>query len=172
MKYLFSLLAVLLGLSASAVNLIPNSSFETGANRGWLEYGTSGSAFGGNISFFKGQLTNDAFNGANAMTIIGPLVGRAIWLTNGTYVFSIYAKSPSGLSGPFYFGMMNGAELAAVSIPPTNVNVAGTWTRYTSTFVANSNAFYFPKFTHFQTLFLVDAIQLEPGTSLSGEGLV
>src|SRR6185369_834663 len=95
------------------------------------------------------------------------LLGRGIWLTNGNYTFSIYLKCPAGAAGPIRFGLVNGDDLAPGVNPPTNVTVSSSWARYTCTNTITSNAFYWPKIVHDQPRVLVDAIQLEPGLTLS-----
>ena len=161
------LLIFLTTMSASAVNLMPNSSFECGFNRGWLNFGSGGAnAFQGNLYEFKSGLTNDAFHGRYSWIAKGVTYTRAIWLTNGTWTFTFYAKA-SAAAGPFRFGLLDGDNLSATT-PPTNATITTSWVRYTNTFTAASNAFYWGKFDTLQPqTFQVDAFQLEPGSAAS-----
>jgi len=163
--FLTSVLWSLTSAALVAANLIPNSSFECGIGRGWLTFGTANSPFLGNLAEARTWVTNDAFHGKYSLQVLGTCYSRAIWLTNGTYTFSMYAKCNNAGAGPFYYGMLDGGNLYGVP-PPTSTNIAGTWTRYTSPFTASSNAFYWAKFYTFQNFcFQVDALQLESGTN-------
>jgi len=165
-----ALLAIISGfqffsVSALAANLIPNSSFECGVGRGWLNYGTSDNSFLGNAFETRSLLTNDAFHGRYSLNVKGVIYTRGIYLYAGTYTFSLYAKCSSPGAGPLFFGILDGANLYNTA-PPSTANIASTWTRYTSPFTASSNGFYWGKIYTFQTAnFQIDALQLETSAS-------
>src|SRR6185295_4123076 len=99
---LWCLCFLLFNYGLQAANLIPNSSFECGVGRGWLNFGTDASAFMGNAFETRSLLTNDAFHGRYSLQVLGTTYTRGIWLTNGTYTFSFYAKCSNAGAGPFY----------------------------------------------------------------------
>lgn len=167
------ILLLFVTVSARAVNLLPNSSFECGAGNGWIEWQTANSAVlgeagrtaWGNLEFINGLLTNDAFHGRYSMRVpVGPrLQSRAIWLTNGTYTVSFYGRGTVAMP----FGIINGSGLPGTGLPVNNAALTGTWTQFSAQFVADSNAFYWVKFGYTLAPAQVDAVQVEPGSSVS-----
>lgn len=161
------LLFLLIALPAFGANLVPNSSFEVGAGRGWLTFGTANSAYLGEVGPTKSFLTNSAAHGTWSMIIVpgARLQSRAMWLKAGTYTMTLKAKTFSGLQGPYHGGIMDGGNLSEVS-PPSLGNITGSFLSYTQSFTASSNAFYWVKFlNNGQPTFCVDAIQVEAGSA-------
>jgi hypothetical protein len=164
MRWILLFLSLALGCQA-ATNRIPNSSFEVSSGRGWVHWHSGNSAFLGNTGTTIELLTNNAFHGASGIRIPtgARLLGRAVWLTNGAYTFTMYARTASGTQGPFKYGMVAWGDLDID--PPGSVNITASWARYTNQFVVTSNALYWPKFFHNQPTIMVDAVQLEEGTT-------
>lgn len=168
MRLLRLLIALLLAVSSlGAANLVPDSSFELGARRGWLQVRSSGNNFIGNVGTIQSLLTNSATHGSYRMLVPGAstLQSRGIYLLAGQYVGTHSAKTYSGIQGPYFFGVQNRSEVGTGTTGLTNVNYTGTDARYTNFFTATSNGFYFFVFTHAQNIASVDAIQLEATTN-------
>jgi hypothetical protein len=150
-------------LSASAANLIPNSSFECGPGRGWIYY--VGNDNKGNADSSAGELrTSDAWHGATSFRLGSRIISRAMWLTAGTYTMSVYGRSPTSIT--VKIGIMGGGELKAA--PPTSVTFTNGWQRFSTTATLSTNGMYHAKIYSANVLVndtLVDAVQLETGSS-------
>lgn len=145
--------------TASAANLVPNSSFECGPGRGWMYFG--GVDRGGNSGSMSDRLSTTNFHGTRSFEVSSRLLSRAIWLDAGTYTLSFYCRAPSALT--VNYNIMNAASL--VTTPSASSSATNGWQRFSTTFTASSNYFYFVKLYHISsTLFpLVDAVQVETG---------
>lgn len=163
-RLLFILLA--LALPASGANLIPNSGWECGIGRGWMQWGTANDEIIGNSRATRGFLTNDAHSGRYSFITKGFTYSRAMYLASGAYTFSFWCKCTTDGAGPFFFGVLPGGEIGTGSVAGTT-NIANVWTRYTLGYTASSNSFYHVTFFTFQTTpdFLIDDLQLESGSS-------
>ncbi len=164
--FLLLLAFSLSGFPAFGSNLIPNSGFECGFGRGWIQYGTSDSGYLGNARQPGGFLTNDAHSGTYSLVAKGEIYTRGMYLLATNYSLSFWAKASSAGAGPFFFGMLADSEIGNGSVVGTT-NIAGAWTRYTLTYTAPSNGFYRAKLFTFQANidFLIDDLQLETGSS-------
>lgn len=164
----FTLAILLSVLTASAANMVPNSSFEAGYGRGWIPFQTGNSGVYGNRSFISGLMTNIAFHGGSSFVIPreARVLSRAFWLTNGTWCLSYYARSASGSSGGgFRAYVYREYDLYAVTPPFQSATMTGTYTRYTTNITVTTNAFYKVKLYNVSSDVFIDAVQVELGSS-------
>jgi hypothetical protein len=150
-------------VAALAVNLLPNSSFEIGAGRGWMHIGAgnSGDPFYGRSRALEAEITNDASHGQYSM-FAPRTYSRAMWLTNGEVTITFSARVTSG-TDTLDWGMLNGSELYGDN-EDWQDGLTTTWTRFTNVFTVDSNALYWLKFYPSPTKQVqIDEIQVEPG---------
>lgn len=166
-RWVMRWLLLFIAIPAFAVNFVPNSSFECGTGRGWFTWDTSGFVAPlGNSCFITEQRTNVAWHGGSSFSLLtlGRLLSRPIWLTNGTYCLSYYAKAQVA-DAPMFAGVVPFGSALFGFIPPLqNGNATATWTRFTTNVVVTSNNFHYIKFIANPGA-LIDGIQLEPGTT-------
>lgn len=168
-RWLLLLAICFLSFSSFGANLIPNSSFEAGAGRGWLMFNTANSPpyYGENYDI-SNSLTNGGSHGGVSMVVQGgvTLMSRAIWLAAGDYTLTFSARTLSGIQGPYFSGVLNPIDLD--DPPPNTFSPTNAWGRFTNVFTASSNSFYWVKLYNLtQPTMLVDGIQLEAGTVAS-----
>lgn len=156
-------LLLFLASTVSAANLVPNSSFECGPGRGWMYFG--GNDNKGDSSAISGCLSTTNFHGTVSFEVQSRLISRSIWLNAGDYTVSAYIRAPSSLS--VQFGLMDAGRLDQT--PGNAVTATNGWQRFSHTRTITTNGFYNFKVYHISsTVFpLVDAVQVEAGTSLS-----
>ncbi len=149
--------------AAPAANLLPNSSFEVGAARGWIAWGGAGGARGGNQNSYADCLNSDHVHGTKSFEVASRLVSRSVRLDAGTYTFSGSIRCPANIT--VWFGVMNASQLDAV--PAATITATNGWQRFSQTVTVGSNALYHVKIYHVSdTIYpLVDALQLETGSS-------
>lgn len=149
-------------------NLIPNSSFEVGPGRGWIQFQTSGNAFLGNTNFYNDHVTNaTTVHGGFSMRCYNgaPVTSRAFYATSGVYCLSWSQKSVSGatLGGTYAYvsAYSNNAFIA------TSTHAAdGTWTRVSTNVTLTYDGYYKASISaHLTGDILIDAVQFEAGTS-------
>lgn len=160
------LLIFLLALPLGAQNLIPNSGFELGMNRGWVPWGNINGTFQGNVPP-ESLLSTDANSGRYSFSlgIEARVQSRFLWLTNGDYTLTFSAKCSAATHR---FGLMYAADAAAGTAPRTNFTGTTSWARYTNWFNAPSNGWYYVKFYQQNaTPMLLDDVKLEPGLTAS-----
>lgn len=168
MKRCVTLLFLVMAVSAFGwgTNLIPNSSFEVGHGRGWIQFRTTDSNPLGNLNFCTEQITNNtAVHGGSSLLLYSRafLSSRAFWALAGNYTFSWYQKS---LDGGTY-----GASSAFVTthsnmnlfVENYTVALTGSWTRGSTNITLSSDGFYcvhlwVPSHAY------IDAVQFETGT--------
>lgn len=119
--------------------------------------------YAGNAAAISGRLNATAYHGSNSFEVTSRLLSRVFYMTSGTYTVSCYLRAPSSLS--VYYGIMDATRLT--DVPANNVTVTNGWQRFSSERAITTNGFYNVKLYHgSSTVFpLVDAIQVEPGSS-------
>ncbi len=144
-----------LTLSASAVNLVPNSSFECGAGRGWQMVTSAAN--------LKDEIVAGGFHGDSAarLTQDHVLISPPIWMANGVqYVFSWYENANEANTAFWQIGQLGTQFGSGTSfIAPTS------WTRRSVTFTPTTNDYHQIALWHFQSTMTlkVDAFQVEAG---------
>lgn len=177
MRAFLTLLAVMLALPLGAVNLIPNSSFEVGPGRGPVTYQNANNPFMGNSVGIEGLITNTAVHGNFAMLVprAAVLLLRPVWLTNGSYMQTFSVRNATGSSGLAVGGIATpyimGDHGQSIYATMPQFTAPAVWARVTNSITIYSNGYYTPAFQAASTVgadtpaFVVDAIQLEPGTT-------
>lgn len=138
-----------------ASNLVPNSSFESGATN-WQVFGTSAIdtvqpvGFHGTWAFLLRTGTS--------------LQSGPIALNAGRYTFSLHGKVLTGLQGPYHAGIIASPLQDDNAFGHLAGSFSNAWSRNVLSFVAPSNGTYHVKFINVQPDLWIDAVQLETGT--------
>lgn len=164
---------LLLPVAARAVNLLPNSSFELGYNRGWNSYDTGPNAAWGNLESGAGLITNAVTGFPHGLRAIrvptsSRLLSTTLRLTNGTYTISGYGLSAAGTVNLPY-GFMNKIALDVGANPAHTAALnSASWTRFSaSTTLSDTNTEFWLRFGFVNGTVWIDGIQIEPGGTMT-----
>lgn len=142
-------------------NFVPNSSFELGAARGWITYGSGGHTSYGNISSVQGNInTNSGAHGSNSLLLLMWALSRPMYLTSATYTVTFYTKADSPTTAR-WTNVLDNYQIQ----PGIPISVGTSWTRYTNTWACLSNGYYAIKFVSGaeDRLIYIDGVQIQVG---------